>query len=578
MSLDNGSTCDLHRFALVGKNDFVQFSSPSTVNVFVPAGSGSSVVVSPPWSMNRTIEICGNNHLLSVKEIETTDELRGYEALVRHHYRTGAGPSRRALLVAKIVAPDLPPVCGFVEICSSFLVNVPRKKILDTAFRDSVRGACWRRWDLETAKRYTNATARISRCVVYPELRGIGVAGVLAEAAKLFAADRWHIGGMRPSFLEITAEMLRYWPFVRPAGFIHVGDTQGNGDRLEKSMVYLLERKQSKRGYPRGGGGILSLYRSQAELLDATMTNLGWSVQDVVERLQRSPEELTTEDWVSLHGLYRRPKPVYMSGLTADAETHLARVLQKERQKTNNGSLSRRDCKLVIQNLTIRTSWRPDRSREAREIQEAFNIVAATLDTVTTTDLNVDLRGGTIVLVKGASGSGKSLLLRALAWHASGTLSKWRLPEEIETVGCMQTPPMRVAMMSSTSSRKSPISLLVNRGLSLTDAMRLLASAGLAEARLFVRPSRTLSTGQRYRLGLALALSQRPDLLLVDEFCESLDKYSAAAVCRRLRRATTSQGMIAIVASINGGRIASELQPDVVLQLLPNGWHRWEEQ
>ena len=71
-------------------------------------------------------------------------------------------------------------------------------------------------------------------------------------------------------------------------------------------------------------------------------------------------------------------------------------------------------------------------------------------------------------------------------------------------------------------------------GLSLEEASQLLSSAGLAEANLFVRPSATLSSRQFYRLGMALALAMKPELLVIDEFCESLDDFAAAAVCRRL--------------------------------------------
>lgn len=581
ITLENGKTQTLHRFALVGKKDRVRIEPDHKVLAFVPKVSDSSVVVSPAWDMKRTITVCERKLNIVIKEIETDNELAGYEALMRHHYRNGRSAARRALLIATVNTSDLPPVVGFVEISSCFLVSVPRKKILDTPFEDRERGITWKRWDIETAKKYTNVTARISRCVVYPELRGIGLAGILAEAAKCFATERWHIGGLRPSFLEITAEMLRYWPFVEKAGFVKVGETEGNGKRLEKSMTYLLQRKQDNLGFPKGGGGILTMHRAHATLLENTMQERKWSVQDVVARIKKSPENLSVKDWVTLHGIYRRPKPVYMLGLTPDAKKHLYERLSENPSTTKITQLPFQSAKhrILIENINICASCEAENSREARQIQEAFNIVSERLETTVITNLSMRLWGGEIVMVTGASGSGKSLLLNALAWHVSGKKKKWNLPPEIISSAHINSQSsVKIATMQSPPPDKSPISLLMKLGKSMEESMRILASAGLGEAQLFVRPSKTLSSGQRYRLSLALALAKKPDLLLIDEFCEPLDNYAAAAVCRRLRKEVEQRGITAVVATINSDRILSELRPQHILRLLSSGWHKWENQ
>ena len=569
--LENKKRLPLHPFALVGKMDAVS-GSDQKMSVVLPQGRGK-VTVKPAWRMRRDISIFGRRMAVVVKEIETEEELAGYSALTRHHYRNGAGATRRAPLVAKVNAPDLPKVVGFVELTSSFLVNVARRKILDAPFADKRRGIQWEQWDMDTAKKYTNVVARISRCVVYPELRGVGVAGVLAEAAKQFAIERWHIGGWRPIFMEITAEMLRYWPFVEKAGFVEVGETEGNGARVEKSMAYLLRRKQGP-GFPQGGGGILTMYRSHATTLDEVINSRGLSADEVIGRIKKSPEKLSAKDWVALNGLYRRPKPVYMLGLTAAATDSLrnspalsARARPSFRRKATRG--------IHIREMSVRASWKPETSHGARRVQETFGLVAERLETRIADDLEMRVAPGEIVLVAGASGSGKSLLLRALAWHASGRLGKWALPPEIRSKAA-ESARVKVAVMRRPNPRLSPIALLEKTGLELEPAMRLLASAGLGEAQLFIRPSETLSTGQRYRLSLALALAQKPDLLLIDEFCESLDDYSAAAVCRRLRKEVDRSGLAVVAATVGGARIAPELRPSGVLRLLPNRRHKWE--
>lgn len=577
ITLGNGEVRTLHRFALVGQKDQVRSGPGSALFALVSKVSDNSVAVSPVWQKEETIVVCRRKLNIIAKEIETAEELAGYEALTRHHYRSGVSVARRAIIIAKIDTEDLPSVVGFVEISSCFLVCVPRKRILDVPFEDGERGIKWERWDIETAKKYTNATARISRCVVYPEVRGIGIAGILANAAKCFAAERWHIGGLRPSFLEITAEMLRYWPFVENAGFVKIGETEGNGKRLEKSMSYLLGRKKDNRGFPKGGGGILTMHRAHAALLEDTMEKRNWSVEDILTQIKKSPENLSIKDWVTLHGIYRRPKPVYMIGLTHDARRHLRERLSDHLSDSelHHPPSNRAELRVLVKEITTAASCEADNSREARQIQEAFNIVSERLDTVITKNIDMDLRGGEIVLVTGASGSGKSLLLKALAWHASGHRKAWKLASEIQSHARVDAPFVKVGTLLSPPRNKSSIALLLALGMSLNDAMRLLASAGLGEAQLFVRPSKTLSSGQRYRLSLALALAKKPDLLLIDGFCEPLDIYSATAVCRRLRKEIERRNITAVVATTDGDRILSELRPQRVLRLLPNAGQRW---
>ena len=583
VTLENGEVRRLHRFALVGKKDRIQLQKNSKVVVYAPKVADNTVVVSPVWKMKRTISACGKKLIVVVKEIETAKELAEYESLTQYHYRNNTSASRRAVLIAKVDNrndnQDLPSVIGFLEITSCFLVSVPRKKILDAPFYDKKRGITWEQWDMETAKEYTNSIARISRCVVYPEIRGIGIAGILAEAAKRFATERWHIGGLRPSFLEITAEMLKYWPFVKKSGFAMVGETEGNGSRLVKSMGYLLQRKQNNRGFPKGGGGILTMQRAHATLLEKTMRDRNWSVEDVIKHITRAPESLSVKDWVALHGIYRRPKPVYMLGLTKDAQKHLMTKLRENVSCNGNIPQPSHNSAFQIQakDISINTLCQTEKTFEVRRIQEAFNIVSERLETNIVQNVNLTINSGEVVLVAGASGSGKSLLVKALAWHASGQKSKWKLPLGVSSQASVEAPPAKVATITSPQGDKSPITLLKELGVSLKDAMCLLASAGLGEAQLFVRPSKTLSSGQRYRLSIALALAKQPNLLIIDEFCEPLDNYASAAVCRHLRQTIRRDHIAAIVATIGSDRILAELRPDWILRLLPNKLHTLEK-
>lgn len=575
LRLDNGEEQTVHRFALISVGDKLRYCNKKLEVIPARMNDDASLPLHPVWKKNHRITVCGKRLEIVVKEIETASEFAGYEALVQHHYRNRAGAARRAPLIATVCSDDLPEVVGFVEISSCFLVNVPRKHILNQQFSDPERDIAWEHWDIDSAKKYTNAIARISRCVVYPELRGVGAAGILANSAVEFAQQRWHIGGLRPCFLEIAAEMLRYWPFVKKAGFVKIGETEGNTRRLKQTMAYLLKRNEDKRGMPQGGGGILSMHRSHAAKLEQIREERGWSVERVIELVANKPKDLKVDDWIELHSIYRRPKPVYMLGLTKAAKKHLRRHCPRE--STSSSMPSHRP--IVIRGMNIRTVCKPDGSQDARRIQEAFGIVTKNLETNLIVDLDWELKPGEIALVTGASGSGKSLLLNTLARYASKPKSKQRKTARV--ISSVDTPSSysaKAVALAPPPPKKSPIALLRKHKLSLEESMRILATAGLGEAQIFVRPSEALSSGQRYRLALAIALAQKPSLLLIDEFCESLDNYSTAALCSRLYKEANRCGFAVVVATANSDRVRKPLRPHKILRLLPNGQHHWEKQ
>jgi ABC-2 type transport system ATP-binding protein len=89
------------------------------------------------------------------------------------------------------------------------------------------------------------------------------------------------------------------------------------------------------------------------------------------------------------------------------------------------------------------------------------------------------------------------------------------------------------------------------------------------------RPTRTLSTGNRQRLGLACALLGEPDLLVLDEPTTALDPAGVVLV-RTLLRAAAARGTAVLVSShhldemariadhisvMHGGRIVGTLDP-----------------
>jgi ABC-type ATPase with predicted acetyltransferase domain len=572
----------LQPYAIVGVDDEVAVSTKKT-QVLLEGGQ-KKVDVSPAWRHDVSLTIGSRNWSLTIKEVETQAELEALHKLKGFHYRNPSSTGRMAPLIAVIDDPLLPPVIGFIEITSALLVNTARKKILDRPYVDKDLNIFWRRWTMDVAKENTRRIARISRCVVYPEIRGLGISKHLAEAAVKFARERWHYGGVKPIFMEITADMLRYIPFVKGSGFVFVGQTEGNEQRVLKDMKYLLKRTiktKSEKNFPKGGGGIMDLQRSYAVTLQGLMKNRGMSLEVLLNMLRRNPSDFTDDEWIALHRVFRHPKPTYMIGLTSSAQKFLKSAAPLVGASANSESDAGRHIEmrrpsstmlLSIKNLGVSALAVPSRSARARKVAEAFGVVSKDVGTTLIQNLSLTVARGEILLVTGPSGSGKSLLLKALC----------RLPEfgenalseypDIDLRFEEKSGSPRMAWLEAHRSDQSAVDLLGH--LPLEDALSTLAAAGLGEAPLFVRPTRHFSDGQLYRLAVAVALSKKPDILIVDAFCEPLDYFSMATVCSRLRGFCRKHGIALIAATADASRSLDLLQPDRQLQLLPGRTHK----
>ncbi|MGE0431108.1 MAG: ATP-binding cassette domain-containing protein [Planctomycetota bacterium] len=159
---------------------------------------------------------------------------------------------------------------------------------------------------------------------------------------------------------------------------------------------------------------------------------------------------------------------------------------------------------------------------------------------------------GRVIALTGPSGSGKTRMLEHL--RADGDC----IDLDAMQIDPERSPAWLVArqVAGSTIALKRPAPELID------ELLRLLARCGMAEAHLLVRPAGTLSQGETFRLRLALALAQKPQRLVCDEFGAMLDDIVAGTIAANLRRLADRLGVTVIVAAPRDGFLDA-LQPDV---------------
>lgn len=553
LKLADGQRLSMRRYVPVGTEDYLKLENNS-VYVWVK-NERQFIDIGDGWSCQSQLEMPNAHANIVFKEIETADELSLYEELRKFHYRGGGGIGRTVPIIATSDRWDLPSVLGFIEISSSMIANTARKRFFDFPY-DEPAGPHWKSWDREATKAYSNLICRISRFVIHPEIRGLGIAKHFTAAARQYAASRWHFGGYRARFLEITADMLRYYKFVDSA-FAFMGETEGNEHRLAKDMTYLVRKSKSDlgpKGMPQGGGGIMTLQRAYAKTLLKYLEEKDQSLHDVISTLRHDAAVLDQDMWEALYRLNRRPKPSFVSGLTPRAIAYV-----ETRRNFLHGSPSpkttvERQKHWEFSDVEIRVVAKMAQTSDARLLQDAFGFVGADLKSTVVQKLNLRLSSGEVTLVCGASGSGKSVLLYALSSLVSGRSVSFNDTSAVSLcVSGMVNCYAKVREISPLPGGSIPIALR-GRG-SLESFIRLAAKCGLAEPQMFVRPIESLSSGQQYRLQIALAFLSAPEVLFIDNFCEPLDRYTTIAVSKGVRQLAKELNVSVVVATANYDRI-----------------------
>ncbi|XAL97981.1 hypothetical protein OT109_10265 [Phycisphaeraceae bacterium D3-23] len=181
-------------------------------------------------------------------------------------------------------------------------------------------------------------------------------------------------------------------------------------------------------------------------------------------------------------------------------------------------------------------------------------------DVVIIPPTELTLGPGRVVFITGASGGGKSTLLRLIADGITQQPAGGR-PAVIQFDAL--APDVGQALVDGFDA-----------DVPLKDVLRWLSVAGLSDARVMLRRPGELSDGQRARLLLAHAIAQaeRCDapwaVVLADEFGATLDRPSARAVAAGVRKWASRAG-VCVAAATTHDDLLEPLCPDTLIDKGP---------
>ena len=575
----------VHRFALVGKGDRIRFAAAGTNRIFVVSKDECEpdIPLTPLFSADDTVSLGNDTFKLCIREVSSAVDARALEFLEQFHYKTNSSltvesPSdkertgtcvggRRGVLCASIKIGERWHPAGYVDLQMPLMMCKPRHDLFNHPFAHPQRPISWDRWDQHSMKRYLNTIVRIGRIVVTPELRGLGITRRLIKAAKAYAAERWHIGGVRPIFMEISAEMLNHVDFVSSSSFTFVGKTEGNLSRVIRDM------EQMSHG-PRGEFGMMTLQRMYYRTIDhyckAQQISFSEGLETLRRKMEQSQDSLTTGEWAVLRTIVRNPIPYYLCPLDDYASKYLHAALKANPPNDAPASLraefSAKSTQIKIDRLSIRATYHVPETKSTKMIMDAFGLTGDTVYADIVQDISLTASNGNIILVIGTSGSGKSVFLNALDPNKpmEGNLAVERAGTLSHTAGWLRPPRDDIPIFEALAERSTP-----------RRTFAALSRVGLSEALVFVKPFWMLSRGQQYRAMIAELLLRDEEVWLLDEFCTDLDPITAKTVAHNLRKQVIATGRIAVVAAANHAHYVDALRPTKILLLRSGDRAAW---
>lgn len=168
-------------------------------------------------------------------------------------------------------------------------------------------------------------------------------------------------------------------------------------------------------------------------------------------------------------------------------------------------------------------------------------------------DISVGMDKGLIYGIKGKNGSGKTMLLRAICGLIKPTKGMVIIDGKLigkditfpQSVGVLIEHPGFIANLSGYDNLKllADIKGIIGR----IEIEEVMDRVGL-ERSSFKKKYRTYSLGMKQKLGIAAAIMEQPDLILLDEPTNALDEESVIRLASILQE-EKNRGALIIIAS-----------------------------
>lgn len=163
------------------------------------------------------------------------------------------------------------------------------------------------------------------------------------------------------------------------------------------------------------------------------------------------------------------------------------------------------------------------------------------------TTINIPIGFGSVILITGASGSGKSTILRQIEDACIANGQRLLKPDQLP-------PPHDLPLVDVVHGP-------------LTESMNHLAAAGLSDAFVLLRNPAHLSVGEQHRLTIARTLAalhnaDTPVVITMDEFAAPLDRLTARTIAHRFAR-TTRKSTHTLILATSHDDLINEIQPNL---------------
>lgn len=177
------------------------------------------------------------------------------------------------------------------------------------------------------------------------------------------------------------------------------------------------------------------------------------------------------------------------------------------------------------------------------------NITKQYKDTAALNNVSIHIPKGAIYGLVGNNGAGKTTLMRLLLGLQAPTSGTMEIANNIKTGAILESPAV-YPYWSAKRNLKYQLSLIKNPQYSVEELLKIV---GLKDTR---KPIQQYSLGMKQRLGLALALSNQPDLLFLDEPLNGLDPLGIRQMRKLIKKLSEEQGVTIVISS----HILDELQ------------------